>query len=140
MSSSLFGTRQNSAPDFPGYRYPSNYSENQIWSYQSRHQQSPYPFSQPLNQPLYQPLSHSPYQCFYQSSCRPLQQPSYPVFYQPIAQPDWQASNSGPFGYPIQPYGWQRPEIIIPARGLESVLIAILLLVALDILFVRSRR
>lgn len=35
---------------------------------------------------------------------------------------------------------WEKPVVIIPSRGLETLLIAILILVALDMLFVRSRR
>lgn len=37
-------------------------------------------------------------------------------------------------------YNWGKPEVIIPSQGLETILIAILILVALDLLFVRSRR
>lgn len=34
-------------------------------------------------------------------------------------------------------YSWGKPEILLPSKGLESVLIAILILVVLDMVFVR---
>lgn len=57
--------------------------------------------------------------------------------------------SSGPLNYsqfPYQPqiyppnlmtYSWGRPEITLPSKGLESILVAILILVVLDIVFVR---
>lgn len=34
-------------------------------------------------------------------------------------------------------YAWGKPEITLPSKGIESVLVAILILVVLDIVFVR---
>lgn len=37
----------------------------------------------------------------------------------------------------LMTYSWGRPEITLPSKGLESILVAILVLVVLDIVFVR---
>lgn len=51
-----------------------------------------------------------------------------------------QSPNTRPLQYPSQnstSYSWGTPSIFLPSRGLESVLIAILILVVLDMLIVR---
>lgn len=51
-----------------------------------------------------------------------------------------QSPTTRPYQNPIQnhaSYNWGTPEIILPSQGLESVLIAILILVVLDMIIVR---
>jgi hypothetical protein len=78
----------------------------------------------------------------YPAYSRNPQQPPYPQNSQNYYYPNY-VSNSNWTQYPnswpsfSSSYSWGSPQVLLPSRGLESVLIAILVLVVLDLIFVR---
>ncbi|AFM01173.1 MULTISPECIES: hypothetical protein [Desulfitobacterium] len=118
MNSTLFGSRES-------YEYPRNYYPN-----------PPYPYGYSGGYPAYySPHLHRP--CPYSNPTLFHGQPHLPSYPYPMISP----AQPPAFAYPnTLTYGWGEPRIIIPNRGLETILIAILILVALDLIFVRPRR
>lgn len=127
MNSSLFGAR--GSYDYSGNCYLS----------------SPYPYG---HQGVYATYSNAYPQYTYPQYTYPYGH-AHPA-YEHHSLPSYPYPLITPAQPPVQPpalvypntltYGWGEPRIIIPDRGLETILIAILILVALDLLFVRPRR
>lgn len=129
MNSSLFGSR--GSYDYSGNYYPSS-------SYPYGHSGAYAAYPNPYPQHTYPQCTYS-----YGNAHPSYERPSLPSYAYSYPMP-------APAQPPVQPptlvypntltYGWGEPRIIIPDRGLETILIAILILVALDLLFVRPRR
>ncbi len=74
--------------------------------------------------------SVSPYHKSAQYPAKYSKESLYPSYSQFPYQPQIYTPN-------LMTYSWGKPEITLPSKGLESILVAILVLVVLDLVFVR---
>lgn len=130
MNSGIFGPRGPSTPSFnpyANYQYaPQQYQYK--YQYQYRQLQQPLQYAQHCSQ---QPFQRYPLQPYPQQTLQPAEQQVFsPYSFAPYAG---QSANLFPY---LTSYPWSA-ELVASSKGLEIILIAILILVVLDTLFVR---
>lgn len=129
MSSGIFGPRGPSTPSFypyANYQYAPQQYQYQ-YQYQYRQHQQPLPSAQHYPQ---QPFQTYPLQSYPQQTLQTTEQ----QVFSPNSFPySGQSTNLFPY---LTSYPWS-PEPVASSKGLESILIAILVLVVLDTLFIR---
>ncbi|NMA68166.1 MAG: hypothetical protein GX958_01960 [Desulfitobacterium sp.] len=145
MKANLFGQRQS--VDYSAY----NSSYSNPYSYWNSYQRNPYSdrYLSKDYYPSFYPNPHNPYQNYnspnYSNNfLTPTRTRGMPLGGYPMVSTNLYAPVSPhPQGYfPSISYGiplGSRREFLVPSEGLEKILIAILILVALDLIFVRSR-
>ncbi|MGE4271651.1 MAG: hypothetical protein AB7E31_02085 [Desulfitobacterium sp.] len=130
MNSCLFNHRNSYEP----YSYPSQQNfDYSRYTYLLSQAQTNYPYGNSGYPARAQLPYFSPQQMTSPSTNSQVFLPPQPHHYYPYSYEKYNPPQS-------LTYLWREPELMIPSQGLETILIAILILIALDMLFVRPRR